>query len=856
MQIGDWGHLSVIVSLLSSLIGMFAYYQSIKNPEEWKNFGRVTFIVHALGVFAIVGILFSIIYTHNYRYHYAWSHASNDLPWYYMLSCFWEGQEGSFLLWIFWNVVVGAIVLFTSGKWESRVMTIFFLGQAFLVSMILGVVPFDLLKLGSSPFVLLSEVFPIAPVFQDPTYIPADGNGLNPLLQNYWMVIHPPTLFLGFSLTFFPYAFCMAGLWEGKYTEWLKPALPWTILSSAILGLGILMGGYWAYETLNFGGYWNWDPVENAVFIPWIVQIGALHMMILYKRSQTGMYWAIGLVVATFVLILYSTFLTRSGILGESSVHSFTSSGLDLQLLSFLFGYIGLSLGLIIYRHKHIPTTEKEATVYTIDFWLFLGVIILLLSSFQIFFTTSLPVFNKIFGLHLAPPIDAQTHYSKWQVWFAIGFSFVAGTGQYYWWNKKEKVFSKEGLMKLIGTVLVLFIVSVVAVIYFEYTNGTIDRQRHGLTVDETQGGLILRLITYVLLLAAGLYVMVSSVLTLRTILKTNKRLAGGAIAHIGFAMMLIGILFSSGYSKVVSLNKSTKIINPEFSDEMNTENVFLRANETSFMNEYQLAYLGKRVECDECPVHVDINHLFPTNVDHKFLARIPLLDGRDTFALAGDTLTIKQENTYFEVEYKDRDGDLFTLFPRAQINPAMGGLLASPDIKRNWSKDLYTHISSVPDHRTVEWGEVETKEIKMHEPFLLNGLPATLDSVKRESSLTGVTLGANDLAITAYISIQGQSKAEVVSPTIIWSKQFDRPMQIYDINLNSGLFIDFVNLNPETGIFTFAYKTTERDYIILKAIEKPLINILWIGTIVLMIGFFIATYRRYKDYRNTPTDG
>ena len=209
-----------------------------------------------------------------------------------------------------------------------------------------------------------------------------------------------------------------------------------------------------------------------------------------------------------------------------------------------------------------------------------------------------------------------------------------------------------------------------------------------------------------------------------------------------------------------------------------------------------------------------------------------------------------------FEVEYKDRKDDMFTLFPRAQINPAMGGLLASPDIKRNWAKDLYTHISSVPDHRTVEWSDVETKEVKLKEPFLLNGLPASLDSVKREVELTGISLQENDLAVTAYISVQGQSRVEILSPTIVWSKRLKTPMQIYDVNLNTGLLVDFTNLNPETGIFTLSYKTTERDYIILKAIEKPLINILWIGTIVLMIGFFIATYRRYQDYKNTPSHG
>ncbi len=850
MQIGDWGHLSVIISFLTAIVGAVTYYLSVKSPDEWKGFSRGVFAVHTLSVFAIVGILFSIIYTHNYHYHYAWDHASNDLPWYYMLSCFWEGQEGSFLLWIFWNVILGTALVFTSKKWEIKVMVIFFLGQIFLISMVLGIVPFGDFKIGSSPFVLLKDVFPSAAVFQDPDFIPENGNGLNPLLQNYWMVIHPPTLFLGFALTFVPYAFVIAGLWDNKFTEWLKPALPWTIFGSAVLGLGILMGGYWAYETLNFGGYWNWDPVENAVFIPWIVQIGALHIMVLYRRTQSGIYWAMGLVMATFILILYSTFLTRSGVLGEASVHSFTDLGLTGQLLLYLIFYIVVSVVFIVVKRKKIPVTEKEISVYSIEFWVFLGVIVLMLSSFQILFTTSLPVINKVFGTHLAPPIDAQAHYSKWQIWFAIVFSFVAGTAQFYWWNTKEKVFSKKGLSLFTLVIAIVLLVSTISIFYFEYTNGVIDRKNHGLEVSISSAGLAQQLITYVLLLAASFYVIISSFLILRGLWKQKVSLSGGAISHIGFAMMLMGILFSSGYSKVVSLNSTAKVINPEFSEEMNTENVFLRANETNFMNEYQLSFKGKRVECDDCPTYVDVSQLFPTGDEKIYLAKSDFIYQGKVFKKKGDTVQISPENTFFEVQYKDRGGEEFTLFPRAQINPAMGGLLASPDLKRSLTKDLYTHVSSVPNPSSIEWGETKEIIVKKDSMFFLNGIPASLDSIKREIDMVGLEIDSNDLVVMAYISLHNKSNIEILQPSIVFSKKIGKPLQVFDVNYNAGVIIDLANINQKTGEFTFNYKTTEHDYIILKAIEKPLINILWIGTLVLMLGFGIASYRRYKEFR------
>src|SRR5690606_37464903 len=154
-----------------------------------------------------------------------------------------------------------------------------------------------------------------APIFQtNPDSVPEDGTGLNPLLQNYWMVIHPPFLFMGFAATLVPFAYLIAGLWTKRYTEWVRPALPWSLFAAAVLGTGILMGAYWAYETLNFGGYWNWDPVENAVYIPWLVLLAAIHVMALYRKNKAGLRTAAVLIVASFILILYSTFLTRSGI--------------------------------------------------------------------------------------------------------------------------------------------------------------------------------------------------------------------------------------------------------------------------------------------------------------------------------------------------------------------------------------------------------------------------------------------------------------------------------------------------------------------------------------------------------------
>src|SRR5690606_32791047 len=142
-------------------------------------------------------------------------------------------------------------------------------GRVFLSSMIVGLAvgPFHL---GPSPFITLAEKFPDAPMLQQPGFMPEDGQGLNDLLQNPWMVIHPPTLFAGFSMMAVPFGFAIAGLWLRRYTQWVRPSLPWSLAALGFLGLGIMMGGYWAYVTLSFGGWWAWDPVENSSFVPWL----------------------------------------------------------------------------------------------------------------------------------------------------------------------------------------------------------------------------------------------------------------------------------------------------------------------------------------------------------------------------------------------------------------------------------------------------------------------------------------------------------------------------------------------------------------------------------------------------------
>ncbi len=346
LWLGHLGQFFLVLSFAGSLLAFLAYFAAEfsadkEREKSWRKIARTAFIVHGSSIFGIFVLLFVMILNHWFEYHYAWRHSSTELPMKYIISSFWEGQEGSFLLWQFWLVVQGFVGIKVLKSYENPVMGVVSLTQFFLGSMVLGVYIFGF-KLGSSPFILLRNEMLNAPIFQKPNYLDfiKDGNGLNPLLQNYWMTIHPPVLFCGFASVTFPFAFAIASLLRKDWNGWVKPVLPWALFSVAILGTGILMGGAWAYESLSFGGFWAWDPVENMSFVPWLMVVAGLHTLLVYKYTKHSLISTYVFFLLGFILVLYSTYLTRSGRLGDTSVHSFTDDGLEPQLLAYFAFFI------------------------------------------------------------------------------------------------------------------------------------------------------------------------------------------------------------------------------------------------------------------------------------------------------------------------------------------------------------------------------------------------------------------------------------------------------------------------------------------------------------------------------------
>ncbi len=644
---GQLGHLCAVLSFVAALLSAFSYFFATKRRETasyegWRNIGRFGFLLHGLAVLGIIGALFFILSGKMYEYQYAWANVSDDLPNQYIFSAFWKEQQGSFLLWSFWHVVLGLVLMLRSGKWEAPVLAVVALAEVFIASMILGLW-FGDFRLGASPFDLLRDTMD-APIFNQADYLSKiKGNGLNPLLQNYWMTIHPPTLFLGFASTVVPFAFAIAGLWTRDHKDWLRPALQWSLFSGAILGTGILMGGAWAYEALSFAGYWAWDPVENTSLVPWIIMVAGIHTNLVARSTGFSIRSTYSFYLMSFVLILYSTYLTRSGILGDTSAHAFTEMGLGFQLVLFMAVFSLLGLGLWFWRYKEVPDMKGEESATSREFWMFIGSLVLLFSAVLITGATSLPVWNKLvqlvnpdyIGAALKDPVE---HHNRYQLWIAVFIGMLSGIGQFMRYNERNwSVVAKKFAIHMA--------IAATGAIALTLLNA------QWINVRAWQ------LYTF---LFAGMFTIVANLDYLFFVMKGNVKLASSAISHFGFGVLLLGIL-STGLGK-----------------------------EWISSNSFAMDGLIEGADADDL------------NKNVLLLKQAPMPIRNFTAAYLKDT--IERQTRTFEVQFNRRDadgnmtGEQFVLRPNVMYDRQFSKVVASnPSTQHYWNYDIFTHVSSLP---------------------------------------------------------------------------------------------------------------------------------------------------------------
>jgi len=833
MWIGKLGHFLILLAFFTALISAISYWKAYTIEEnasesiKWRDLGRTAFFMHGLSLIVVVGLVFFLLASKKYVYAYAYQHASNDLPFRYLFAAFWEGQEGSTMLWAFWHVILGFIFIFTARKWKAPVLGTISLVQIFLMSMLLGVYIFET-RIGVSPFVLLKSNAINAPVFEiNPNFVPKDGIGLNELLRNYWMVIHPPIVFLGFASVTIPFGYALGALVKRDLQGWIKPATPWALWAAGLLGTGILMGGAWAYESLSFGGFWAWDPVENASLVPWLILVAGIHLMLIFRNTGYSGLAAFVLIILSFLFIIYSTFLTKSGVLGETSVHSFTDLGMSGQLVLFMIFFSWLSFTLLLKELKFravftaitllivlqyfitknfsitviglilaafasvffvndFPKKENEEGLWTREFWMFIGALVLILSALHITGVTSIPVYNKLFGSDYSIP--DQPHYNSVQVWVAIALGLFTAIVQYFSYGNTNMVetFKKLAMPFCIAIGLCLFL-------GWMYKFKTLPN---------------------ILLLFSSIFAIVANANYIFSVLRGRISVSGSALGHIGFGLLLLGIVISQSKKQVVSYNDSGFVYDAEGDAEFNEENVLLYEDETKKMGDYYATLKD----------------------DEKGNLR--------------DAVVVN----FKKVDSTNRLLEDFTLRPAFKAikgaSPDESSLIADPSIRRLPHQDFFTHISLINLGTEIDTTTFERVDFKVNDTIPYDRMVFILKSMQPGTTRTDIELEENDIVISANMEVVTKDGQYEVQPVYLirGNTAIPYPEEIK----GEKITLRIEEIKPEEDSLVIGIRSAKpfKKYILLKAMIFPLINFVWLGSILMFVGFLVSMRSRLKANR------
>ncbi len=772
----------------------FFYNNGTDNPGKNENdkaikIARIGYHVGAVSVILTAGLFMDLLLTHQLQYTYVWSYSSYELHPPLLISTFYVGQQGSFLLWALYTSIIGLILMVYSRKhhYESSVMGIYSAIATFLV----------LVAILKSPF---EEVWQTWPQSVHAGFIPTDGRGLNPLLENLWIVIHPPILFLGFASTAVPFAHAFSGLLRKEYKSWTNVAVPWTLFTSAVLGFGITLGGFWAYETLGWGGFWGWDPVENSSFIPWLIVVASVHTLLVQRR--TGGFKRANFIMGMmpFLLVLYSTFLTRSGVLGDTSVHSFETPGMwvYVYLVILIVFFAVLGFGLYIYRVKDIPKEKINYTLTSREFALFLGAASLaIVAGFTLVGTSAPLITNFLKGK--ASAID-PSYYIKTNLPLAIFMAAMIGLGQLFWWKKTNH----QSLLKTLQLPFTASVILTVLVIF--------------------AGMHSIAMVAFFIASAFALFV---NLQIAYKIAKGNPRFMGASVAHVGIALLFIGIIASTHYDRHVTLA--------------------LPQGQPAKALGYKLTYVGtSEVNNGRTAYNVVVQ-----SGNSKFVAPLVMYPS----AYNGGAI-MRHPYIFSLVNY-----DILT-------HPALMAFIG----RHMLTQDLYLSpqgmesASSGNGFQTNEYG-IDIP-LQLNRPVKYGRYTFTFKGFEVPADQRAAMMSGESFRLSSLIELTSSSgKTETISPTNYIEPDGQNKLNTVQTKSGDQFTVMDVKVDNKTKAaeITLAYLPSKKSadhslltksdmpesnqqVLVIEATIKPFINLVWGGVVVMVIGFIITWRRRRSD--------
>lgn len=533
-MIANLGYFTLVLTLILALYGAAAaYYGATQRKPTWIESGRhamaLTFPLTTIASLAIIYLLVS----GNYHIKYVASVASEAMPTYLKVTALWGGQEGSLVFWAW--LLAGFTSAVSIRKWDRDreflpwVIVVGLVTLAFFISLVVFFEnPFEGLWLAPNNQLITAMFQPAG----TSAYFPPDGNGLNPLLRHPGMVVHPPLLYLGFVSFVIPFAFAIAALITGRSDDrWIRLTRRWTLVAWLFLSLGLILGGRWAYDVLGWGGYWGWDPVEIAAFMPWLTGTAFLHSVIIQEKRGMLKHWNMILIILTYSLVIFGTFLTRSGVL--SSVHSFAASAIGPMFFGFIALTFAVSLALLIKRwgslrsENQLDSMLSREALFLLNNLLFMGVLVVC------FWGVLFPLISEIFTgqkVTVGPPFYERAVSPLWLALILLmGVAPLSAFGRVVWKRLGRSLWMPAVLSLVIPVTLLVggmrhpaaligywFVAFVTIVTLYEFWRGALARRkRHGENV----------------------------FLALWRLGARNRRRYGGYVIHLGVVIMAIGIL-------------------------------------------------------------------------------------------------------------------------------------------------------------------------------------------------------------------------------------------------------------------------------------------------------------------------